>query len=218
MTLILKRAIDIFGSGLTLLILWPVMLGIAVWVRLDSPGPVLFRQRRIGRHQQPFNILKFRTMIDSPADEIDQASARVVTAGRDPRITRSGRFLRASSLDELPQLINILRADMSLIGPRPIIPEQLEAVPANRRDRFALRPGLTGLAQVRGRRGLDWMDQLGLDCEYVARRNLALDIEIVLRTIVVVITGAGVYGGEGSNWRAYLPGTAIKGSGAEATD
>lgn len=201
---LLKRPIDIFGSLLTLTLLWPVLLAVAVWVRLDSPGPILFRQQRVGVGREPFTILKFRTMADR-AGEVDQATAQVVTAGRDPRITRCGRFLRASSLDELPQLINILRGEMSLIGPRPIIPAQLEAVPDKHMDRFTLRPGLTGLAQVKGRRGLDWRDQLGLDSEYVRRCSLLLDIEIVLRTVVVVLRASGVYGGAGSNWRAYRP-------------
>lgn len=201
----LKRAVDVLGSLFALALLWPVMLAAAIWVRLDSRGPVLFRQHRVGSGQSTFSILKFRTMVDR-AGEIDQATAKVVTAGRDPRITRSGRFLRASSLDELPQLINIIRGDMSLIGPRPIIPDQLEAIPAERLDRFDVRPGLTGLAQVRGRRGLDWLDQLALDSEYVRRCSLGLDIKIVFRTVVVVLTAAGVYGGEGSNWRSYRPG------------
>lgn len=200
----LKRAIDVFGSLFALALLWPVMIIVAIWVRLDSPGPILFRQTRVGQGRSTFSILKFRTMVDR-AGEVEQATAKVVTAGRDPRITRSGRFLRASSLDELPQIVNILRGEMSLIGPRPIIPAQLEAIPADRMDRFEVRPGLTGLAQVRGRRGLDWLDQLALDSEYVRRCNLWLDIQIVLRTLVVVATAAGVYGGEGSNWRSYRP-------------
>lgn len=205
---LVKRAIDVLGSVLTLVMLWPVMLVAAVGVRLDSPGPVLFRQQRIGKDRELFEILKFRTMADRSSDRIDQVAEQVVTAGRDPRITRIGRALRASSLDELPQLINIVRGDMSLIGPRPIIPEQLEAIPAERLDRFDVRPGLTGLAQVRGRRGLDWLDQLAYDSEYVHRHSLWLDVQIVLRTVAVVASARGVYGGAGSNWRAYRKGAA----------
>lgn len=202
-TYALKRPIDVVASAAVLALLWPLLLGIPIWIRVDSPGPALFRQQRVGRDQVTFDILKFRTMVDRPSGAIDQVAEHVVTGGRDPRITRAGRFLRASSLDELPQLINILRGDMSLIGPRPIIPDQLAAVPDERLDRFAVRPGLTGLAQARGRRGLDWLNQLSLDSEYVRRCSLWLDIRIVLRTVVVVGTGSGVYGGEGSNWRAY---------------
>lgn len=200
---VLKRPIDVVASAAVLTFLWPVLLGIAIWVRVDSPGPALFRQQRVGRDQATFDILKFRTMVHRPSDAIDQVAELVVTGGRDARITRAGRVLRASSLDELPQLINILRGDMSLIGPRPIIPDQLSAVQDERLDRFRVRPGLTGLAQVRGRRGLDWLEQLALDSDYVRRCSLWLDIRIVLRTVVVVATGSGVYGGEGSNWRAY---------------
>ncbi len=202
-----KRAIDILGCLVTLAVLWPVVAVVALLVRLDSHGPVIFRQPRVGQSQELFSIMKFRTMTHRPSHTIDQAAEQVITAGEDARITRIGRFLRSSSLDELPQLINILRGEMSLIGPRPIIPEQLEAIPAQRLDRFVVRPGLTGLAQVNGRRGLDWLEQLALDSEYVRRYNLWLDIKIVLRTVKVVATAAGVYGGEGSNWRAYRPGT-----------
>lgn len=209
----LKRPIDVVASAAVLALLWPVLLGITIWVRADSPGPALFRQQRVGRDRVTFDILKFRTMVHRSSGAIDQVAEQVVTGGRDTRITRAGRFLRASSLDELPQLINILRGDMSLIGPRPILPDQLAAVPDERHDRFAVRPGLTGLAQVRGRRGLDWLEQLALDSEYVRRCSLWLDIRIVLRTVVVVATGSGVYGGEGSNWRAYRrdnPGSATE--------
>jgi len=204
-TYALKRPIDVIASAAVLVIVWPILLGIALWVRIDSPGPALFRQQRVGRDQATFDILKFRTMVHRQSDAIDQAAEQVVTGGRDPRITRAGRVLRASSLDELPQLLNILRGDMSLIGPRPILPDQLAAVPEDRHDRFAVRPGLTGLAQVRGRRGLDWLEQLALDSQYVRRCSLWLDIQIVLRTVFVVARGSDVYGGEGSNWRAHLP-------------
>lgn len=203
----LKRTIDVLGSLFALTFLWPVMVVIAVCVRLDSPGPAFFRQERVGQSRVTFEILKFRTMSDRRAEEVDQVAEQVVTGGRDSRITRAGRFLRASSLDELPQLLNILRGDMSLIGPRPIIPDQLEAIPQGRDQRFEVRPGLTGLAQVKGRRGLDWLKQLELDAEYVRTCSFLLDVQIVLRTVLVVLTAAGVYGGEGSNWRAYRPET-----------
>ncbi len=194
-TYFLKRPIDVVASTAVLALLSPVLLGIGAWVRLTSPGPALFRQPRVGRNQETFEILKFRTMVDRPSTAIDQVQEAVVTGGRDERITRAGRILRASSLDELPQLVNILRGEMSLIGPRPVIPDQLSAVPTTHLDRFAVRPGLTGLAQVSGRRGLDWLDQLAFDSEYVQRCSLWLDIRIVLRTLAVVTRGSGVYGG-----------------------
>lgn len=199
----LKRPIDVVASAAALTLLSPLLLGIAVWIRMTSPGPALFRQPRLGRGQETFEILKFRTMVHRPSAAIDQVQEPVVTGGRDERITRAGRILRASSLDELPQLINILRGQMSLIGPRPVLPDQLSAIPTAHHDRFAVRPGLTGLAQVNGRRGLDWLAQLSFDSEYVQRCSLMLDINIVLRTIAVVLRGSGVYGGAGSNWRAY---------------
>lgn len=199
----LKRPIDVVGSAVGLLVCAPLMTGIALWVQKDSAGPVLFRQKRIGTGGLEFEILKFRTMVDRSDSVIDQDVEQVISAGSDSRITRAGRVLRATSLDELPQLVNIFRGDMSIVGPRPIIPEQLAAIPGERHERFTVRPGLTGLAQVRGRRGLDWMDQLAFDAEYAKRCNFWTDIKILIRTVRVVLMRSGVYGGESSNWRAY---------------
>ncbi|WP_018936531.1 sugar transferase [Thioalkalivibrio sp. ALJ24] len=198
-----KRLFDLLSSGLALVLLSPLLLGIAVAIKLDSRGPVLFRQQRVGQSQRPFRVLKFRTMVDRDPDAIDQHSERVVSEGEDPRITRMGRFLRATSLDELPQLWNIFRGDMSVVGPRPVLPEQVEVVPSEFMARFEVRPGLTGLAQVRGRRTLGWLQQLEADAEYVSRRGVLYDLWLILRTIHVVATGRGVYGTPGQNWRAY---------------
>ena len=203
MNAVLKRAFDVASSGVALIVLGPALLALAAWVRLDSPGPVLFRQRRIGRGLREFRVLKFRTMEDRDPDAIDQHTEAVVQAGADPRITRAGRFLRATSLDELPQLWNILVGEMSVVGPRPVLPEQLEVVPERYRARFDVRPGLTGLAQVRGRRTLGWLDQLAADAEYAERASLWFDLRIILLTVYVVVTGHGVYGEAGQNWRAY---------------
>ncbi|WP_018882782.1 MULTISPECIES: sugar transferase [unclassified Thioalkalivibrio] len=199
----LKRLFDILASLGALLALTPLLLLIATAIRLDSPGPVLFRQRRIGLHGQPFRVLKFRTMVDRDPDAIDQHQEQVVSAGIDPRITRVGRLLRATSLDELPQLWNILRGDMSVVGPRPILPEQVEVVPPSYASRFDVRPGLTGLAQVRGRRTLGWIQQLEADTEYAARHHLLYDLGLILKTVHVVLTGQGIYGEAGVNWRTY---------------
>lgn len=199
-----KRWLDVAISLVALLLLAPLLGLVALWVRLDSPGPVLFRQSRLGRDGVPFELFKFRSMV--VRESVDQYREAVLEAGRDPRITRAGRWLRASSLDELPQLWNVLRGDMSLVGPRPLLPEQLAAVPAHFRQRLQVLPGLTGLAQVRGRRGLDWPDQLAADCEYVDLLGLWRDLVILVATVRVVVTAHGVYGGAGSNWRAYLPG------------
>ncbi|WP_018649047.1 MULTISPECIES: sugar transferase [unclassified Thioalkalivibrio] len=199
----LKRLFDILSSMAVLLVLAPLLLLIAIAIRLDSSGPTLFRQRRIGFNGQPFRVLKFRTMVDRDPDAIDQYQEQVVSTGVDPRITRVGRWLRATSLDELPQLWNILRGDMSVVGPRPILPEQVEVVPPSYASRFSVRPGLTGLAQVRGRRTLGWIQQLEADTEYAAQHNLLYDLGLIIKTVYVVLTGQGIYGEAGINWRTY---------------
>ena len=199
----MKRLIDIASSFVALVVLLPLLALLAVWIKLDSPGPVLFRQKRIGRHREPFHVLKFRTMTHRDPDAIDQHAEQVVSAGADKRITRAGRFLRMTSLDELPQLINILKGEMSLVGPRPVIPEQLEVVPHWFEDRFKVRPGITGLAQVRGRRSLSWEEQLQYDTEYARKPLIVKDIGIIFQTAVVVLTARGIYGDESKNWRAY---------------
>lgn len=199
----LKRGFDIFSSAAALLVLSPLFGAIALWIKLDSPGPVFFRQRRIGKDQQVFRIVKFRSMIERDPDTIDQYREGVITTGDDPRITRSGRFLRKTSIDELPQLWNMLIGDMSVVGPRPVLPEQLEVVPSEFMSRFDVRPGLTGLAQVRGRRSLSWLEQLAADAEYARNYGFFYDMVLILRTVYVVLTSKGIYGGEGQNWREY---------------
>ncbi|MBD3896205.1 sugar transferase [Halomonas sp. ML-15] len=198
-----KRLIDILGSAAGLILLSPLLILVAAWIKVDSPGPVFFMQQRAGRGERPFSIFKFRTMQHRAPDTIDQHQEKVVSAGHDPRITRAGRFIRATSLDELPQLINILKGDMSIVGPRPVLMEQTEVVPPGYKKRFSVRPGLTGLAQVRGRRSLGWLQQLAHDAEYVDKRSLVLDIKILLLTVKVVVMGSGIYGEAGLNWRTY---------------
>ena len=200
---LLKRSADVLLSGIALLLLAPILLLLVLLIRWDSRGPAFFRQQRVGRFQRPFLVLKFRTMVDRPAEEIDQHCEAVVSSNRDPRITRLGRWLRITSLDELPQLWNIFRGEMSFVGPRPVLQEQLEAIPPEFLSRFQVRPGLTGLAQVRGRRSLPWLKQLEADAEYVSRCSLWLDATILVRTVWVVLTGRGIYGDETKNWRAY---------------
>jgi len=199
----LKRLLDIASSFTALVVLSPLLALLSVWIKADSPGPVLFRQKRIGRYREPFQVLKFRTMTHRDSDTIDQHAEQVVSAGADQRITRAGRFLRMTSLDELPQLINILKGEMSLVGPRPVIPEQLEVVPHWFEDRFKVRPGITGLAQVRGRRSLSWEEQLEYDTVYARKFGFIRDIGILLQTVFVVLTARGIYGDESKNWRAY---------------
>ncbi|WP_445004377.1 sugar transferase [Halomonas mongoliensis] len=198
-----KRLFDIVSSAAVLLVILPLLLAVALWIKFDSRGPVFFLQQRAGLGGRPFRIFKFRTMVHRAPEQIDQHSEQVVSAGRDPRITRAGRFIRATSIDELPQLINILKGDMSVVGPRPVLIEQKEVVPPGYMKRFEVRPGLTGLAQVRGRRSLGWLKQLAFDAEYVEKRGFFYDLGIIFTTIKVVLLGSGIYGGEGLNWRAY---------------
>jgi lipopolysaccharide/colanic/teichoic acid biosynthesis glycosyltransferase len=197
----LKRALDIAASAAGLLLLSPLLALTALAIRLDSPGPVLFRQERVGQRRRRFEVVKFRTM--THRERVDQHAEEVIEANSDARITRVGRLLRIASIDELPQLINVMKGEMSLVGPRPVLPEQLEVVPHDRLSRFDVRPGITGLAQVRGRRSLDWMQQLDYDVEYARSPGVLSDLGILFRTVWVVGTGSGIYGDAAKNWRAY---------------
>lgn len=200
---VIKRLFDIVSSFVALCVLAPVLVSVAIWIKLDSKGPVFFMQQRAGLGGKAFRIFKFRTMIYRDPDAIDQHKEQVVSGGVDARITRAGRFIRATSLDELPQLLNILKGDMSVVGPRPILMEQKEVIPPSYFVRFDVRPGLTGLAQVKGRRSLGWLQQLGYDAEYVKNVGFWYDLGIIFQTVKVVLLGSGIYGGDGLNWRTY---------------
>jgi lipopolysaccharide/colanic/teichoic acid biosynthesis glycosyltransferase len=197
-----KRAMDILLAGALLVLLSPVMLTIAVMIWATTPGGSLFRQVRVGRRLSTFVMLKFRTMYDGIDDGIHRAYVTAMLAGRsvaadtdrgiykltrDPRVTSIGRFLRKTSLDELPQLINVLRGEMSLVGPRPVLPYEAEMFEPRHRARFSVKPGITGLWQVSGRSLLTMQQALDLDVEYASRRNLALDLVTLLRTIPAVL-------------------------------
>ncbi len=186
--LLVKRAIDAAAASLLLVLLAPLMAAIALAVRAASPGEALFRQTRAGRNGKPFTIYKFRTMVrDAPRSALGS-----YCFADDPRLTRVGRLLRATSLDELPQLFNVLKGDMSFVGPRPDLPHHVERYDAAQRRRLEVRPGITGWAQVNGRNGIPWERRIELDLEYVARWSLLLDAAIGLRTIAAVLTGRGV--------------------------
>jgi lipopolysaccharide/colanic/teichoic acid biosynthesis glycosyltransferase len=197
------RVLDVVGALGLLLVLAPLLLLIALWVRLDSPGPVLFRQRRVGVHYQPFTMFKFRTMRVGGADDALRRLIEAELCGEDtacdgstklqddPRVTRSGRLLRRSSLDELPQLLNVLRGEMSLVGPRPCLPWEAELFPPQFADRFAVRPGITGLWQVNGRSTVGTLDMLRMDVDYVRSRRLRLDLWILLATVPSMLRGDG---------------------------
>lgn len=185
-----------------LIVLLPLFFCISLIIKLDSRGPVLFKQLRVGKAKNTFVIYKFRTM--HKHEIADQRYVETTSSSTDPRITRFGRILRSMSLDELPQLINIIKGEMAFIGPRPILPEQLQALSFAAVERFEVLPGLTGLAQIRGRRGLHWHQQLKLDVFYVKYKCIQLDLYILFRTVVVVLGSKNIYGKGVRNWRDYL--------------
>jgi exopolysaccharide biosynthesis polyprenyl glycosylphosphotransferase len=182
-----------------LLLASPAMLAIALAVRLSSSGPVLYRQTRVGVNGRPFTMFKFRSMI-AGADQLladltalNEGNEVLFKLKRDPRVTRVGSFLRRYSLDELPQLINVVRGDMSLVGPRPPLPSEVDTYDAIAVRRLRLRPGLTGLWQVSGRSDLSWEESLRLDLRYVDNWSMALDLSILIRTWRAVLSGDGAY-------------------------
>ncbi len=178
----LKRALDVAGAAVLLVATAPLLALLALVVRATMGAPVLYRDARAGFRGRPFTLLKFRTMRPpAPGATADAA-----------RLTPVGRWLRATSFDELPQLWNVLRGDMSLVGPRPLPPAYLARYTREQARRHEVRPGLTGLAQVRGRNALSWEEKFRLDVAYVDRRSLALDVDILLRTLACVWTGRGV--------------------------
>jgi len=193
-----KRGVDLLGSVLLLLLLWPVLIAAVIAIRLDSPGPLLFGQKRSGLEGRVFTMYKFRSMVaDAEARKANLTSdcfdGRIFKLKQDPRITGVGAVLRRYSLDELPQLVNVLRGEMSLVGPRPYLPNETATYDARERRRLSVRPGMTGLGQVSGRADLSWPETLRLDLEYVDRWSLWLDLVICLRTVGAVAGGRGAY-------------------------
>lgn len=183
--MMLKRAFDILCSALALLLFWPVLLILYVLVRVNLGSPALFRQQRPGLHGRPFMMVKFRTMLDA-------LDADGNPLPDDVRLTRFGRLLRATSLDELPELWNVLKGDMSLVGPRPLLMEYLPLYSAEQARRHEVRPGITGWAQVNGRNALSWPQKFALDVWYVDNRSLLLDIRILLLTVKKVFVREGI--------------------------
>lgn len=181
----MSRCLDVVTSAVGLLIASPVMAAIAAWIRLDDPGPVLYRQERIGRDGEPFQILKFRTMTVGAEHE----GLGLAVAVNDSRVTRAGAILRKTSLDELPQLWNVLRGDMALVGPRPTLRNQVERYTPTQLRRLEVRPGVTGWAQIHGRNTLPWSRRIELDVWYVDHRSLWLDLRIIARTPVSLLRG-----------------------------
>ena len=198
--LLAKRVLDLLVSSILLLLISPLLLFIALWIRMDSPGPVVFKQTRVGLHGKLYTIYKFRTMVTN-ADELMKAKLAKLNSLEgftfqekdDPRITPSGRFLRKLSFDELPQLLNILKGDMSLVGPRPEVPDIVKLYNSEQHQRLHVLPGVTGLAQVNGRSELSLAETMAYDLEYVRKWSIGLDLQILWKTIFVVLTGKGAY-------------------------
>ncbi|MEU1123907.1 sugar transferase [Streptomyces sp. NPDC005899] len=196
---VLKGLVDRVGAALGLLVLAPLFVVVALAVRFSSPGPVFHRQTRHGRHNRPFTMWKFRTMVaDAEARRHELSSANesggpMFKMRRDPRVTRVGHALRRTSVDELPQLLNVLRGDMSLVGPRPPLPEEVSRYDERELRRLAVRPGLTGLWQVSGRSDLSWQETVSLDLWYVDNWSVATDVGLLARTVRAVTDGRGAY-------------------------
>jgi exopolysaccharide biosynthesis polyprenyl glycosylphosphotransferase len=195
----MKRGLDIIASGIGLVVLSPLLGLVALAVKSDTPGPILFRQERVGKNGRPFVLYKFRSMVVGAEQEQDQlvgqneASGPLFKIKDDPRLTRVGKIIRRMSIDELPQLHNVLRGEMSLVGPRPAVPQEVEQYQEWHRKRLEISPGLTGLWQVSGRSDLTFDEMVLLDIYYIEHWSPALDAIITLRTIPRVLFGDGAY-------------------------
>jgi exopolysaccharide biosynthesis polyprenyl glycosylphosphotransferase len=196
---VLKGALDRLGAALAIVLIAPVLLAIALAVRLSGPGPVLYRQERVGVHGQRYTMLKFRSMVEGADDRLQEVLALNEHDGllfkirQDPRVTPVGRWLRRFSLDELPQLFNVLGGTMSLVGPRPPLPTEVERYDTSIRRRLLVKPGLTGLWQISGRSDLSWEESVRLDLRYVENWSLALDLLILWKTAWAVVRSRGAY-------------------------
>ena len=193
----MSRVLDVMLAGLGLLVAAPLLLIASIAIRVESRGSPIYRQRRVGKDGEPFELLKLRTMV---------AGAETIGAGLalnegDPRITRVGALLRRFSLDELPNLVNVLRGEMAIVGPRPTIQAQVDQYTDRQRRRLEVKPGITGWAQVNGRASLPWHERIELDVWYVDNRSPWLDLRILAKTARMLATGHGLYKGETGGWR-----------------
>jgi lipopolysaccharide/colanic/teichoic acid biosynthesis glycosyltransferase len=192
----LRRIFDVLVSAGILAVTAPVVVLAIVAIRLESPGHPIYRQRRIGKDGAAFDVLKLRTMVSGA----EKMGAGLAVNDGDSRITRVGALLRRTSIDELPNLVNVLRGEMSIIGPRPTVPVQVEQYTDRQRGRLALKPGITGWAQVNGRASLPWPERIELDLWYVEHASLRLDLRILWLTARMLVTGHGLYKGETGGW------------------
>lgn len=197
---VLKRAMDCIGAGVGLLLLSPLFAVIAILIKLESAGPVLFSQTRIGKDGEEFRCWKFRSMFRDAEQRKQELMQQNEMAGgvtfkmkHDPRVTRVGRFIRKASIDELPQLWNVFNGDMSLVGPRPPVPQEVAQYSAHERQRLAVKPGITCIWQVSGRSDIPFNEQVLMDIEYIQSRSFWLDISLLLRTIPAVLLARGSY-------------------------
>jgi lipopolysaccharide/colanic/teichoic acid biosynthesis glycosyltransferase len=193
---VIVRALDLAIGGVAALLTAPLVALAALAIRLESPGHPIYRQRRVGRDGQPFEIYKLRTMVRGA----EFTGAGLAIQEGDDRITRVGAFLRRTSLDELPNLWNVVRGEMSIVGPRPTVQVQVDQYSERQRGRLNVKPGITGWAQVNGRASLPWSERIELDLWYVEHRSLALDLRILARTVRMVLRGEGLYKGETGGW------------------
>lgn len=184
----MSRPLDLLLAAILTVLTAPLMIVSAILVRMEGGGSAIYRQRRVGKDGVEFEMLKLRTMVPGS----DPVGVGTIVGRDDPRVTRVGRFLRRTSLDELPNLINVLRGEMSLVGPRPTIPAQVDDYTERQHRRHEVRPGITGWAQVQGRAGIPWDERIELDIEYVDNRSARLDFEILRRTIWSAATGHGI--------------------------
>jgi lipopolysaccharide/colanic/teichoic acid biosynthesis glycosyltransferase len=196
-----KRALDLVLAGLLLLLAAPFLGLVAAAIKLSSRGPVIYRQRRVGRGGVEFDLWKLRTMVAGA----EHMGAGLAVDEGDHRITRVGALLRRWSLDELPNLINVLKGDMSIVGPRPTVRSQVSQYTPRQRGRLAVRPGITGWAQVSGRAALPWHERIELDLWYIEHWTLRLDLRILARTARLLFSGQGLYRGETGGWRPPPP-------------
>ncbi|MFP5362514.1 MAG: sugar transferase [Thermoleophilia bacterium] len=192
-----RRTFDVLVAGAALVLAAPVLALAVLAIRLESRGRVIYRQRRVGIDGREFDVLKLRTMVDG-AEHIGAGLA--VDTG-DARITRVGRILRRTSLDELPNLVNVLRGEMAIVGPRPTLPSQVAQYTERERGRLAVRPGITGWAQVNGRTSLPWTQRIELDLWYIEHRSWRLDLRILWRSARMVVAGEGLYKGATGGWQ-----------------
>jgi lipopolysaccharide/colanic/teichoic acid biosynthesis glycosyltransferase len=192
----LRRIFDVLVAGAVLLVASPVLALAVIAIRLESKGHPIYRQRRIGQDGHAFDVLKLRTMVSGA----ERMGAGLAVDDGDSRITRVGALLRRTSIDELPNLVNVLRGEMSIVGPRPTVPVQVAQYTDRQRGRLALKPGITGWAQVNGRASLPWPERIELDLWYVEHATLLLDLKILWLTARMLVTGHGLYKGETGGW------------------